>query len=354
MTDAQPPLLKNPLFQLNLMIWLSWASSPSVIRNPIFYANGFELFLLGPTIPVPPASTVVATGHNPPINIGRSPKPDLLLCSRADSHFIPLECKVSSFSSTNHKSRQAMGLLACSGQYVAQMFDQDLSHRWKSSLIYIVSHPQHTLMQTSLDSMTATLRGASVPMSQESATSIGIEVRDDGVYLHFAMVNKMPFAVHPIEKVVDSIPGQDPRPLYVVCVDPSLGPDSNDAYGEQVLNEQVRTAFAVQVAAQLHQSRVEVKWEDLMKKAISIWDYWDDRDSKNELTLRVKRHLQKVFTQMKSLGVNVDTAPASFTIYPIDPAKAKSIRTYLAGAAYRRGILDVMKSTQLGIDFPEA
>ncbi len=46
-------LCGDPLFQLNLAIWLSQANPGSAVR-PIFYDNGFTIYSIGTLLAVPP------------------------------------------------------------------------------------------------------------------------------------------------------------------------------------------------------------------------------------------------------------------------------------------------------------
>jgi len=194
--------------------------SPAV-SNPIFRKNGFELSFLGPNFRVPPQVRVAGARHKPPIDIGDSPKPDLLLHSTTRSHWIPLECKVHSFSPASTTCSQAYGLLACSGPDIAVNYGLSNPSQWKSTVIYAVSYPDHSKMQTTLDKLTTTLRNANVPVGKEPSTAVGIAVQDDGIYLHFSDLYKVPFDVDATVKVVESLPGNDPRPLYLICVDPT-------------------------------------------------------------------------------------------------------------------------------------
>lgn len=336
-------LARDPLFQLNLMIWLSWPPSPS-IRNPIFQKKGFELLYLGLTLSVPPAATLRAKNHIPSVPLGLSPRPDLLLYSRGTSHFIPLECKATSFSmSSIEKVTQAGSLLACTGKEIAQSMGYDTAVNWKSSVIYAVSHPNHSRMQATLDNVRQGLHSADIPMAAEPPTSLGIEVSQQAISLHFADVSRLPFAqTHDQVKVIDVKPGQDPRSLYVLCLDPSLS-SSQDPYAETMFQERVRTSFAVQVGAQVQravqqdQSFATVRWEDIVKDAVLVWECMRDNDDRRALIAHVKSHFGRALRELGKHGMQVDTSnPTSFTVSPTDAAGVKRIHTFLQSPAYRK------------------
>src|SRR5215213_3763670 len=92
---ASVPFRQDALFQLNLLIWLSWPARPGVY--PLFRDHGFELYRLSQEVDVPVAARLAAASATPPIPVSQRVSADLLLRHQARQRLITLECKVSSF-----------------------------------------------------------------------------------------------------------------------------------------------------------------------------------------------------------------------------------------------------------------
>src|SRR5438045_3752304 len=108
---------QTPLFQLNLLIWLSWSSRP--VMYPFFWSNGFVLFRLGQMIATPLAARQGAREASPPLAMGEAASPDLLLRQQDRAALITLECKKGSFGPTSKAAGQAAALLSCTGPHIA-------------------------------------------------------------------------------------------------------------------------------------------------------------------------------------------------------------------------------------------
>ncbi len=104
----EPPFKQNALWQLNLMLWLSL---PGYAVKPVFYDAGFEIYLVEEVITVPEAALLRANSTIPPVLITSRPNPDLVLRHNVNQSLLPIECKVSSFSSTSKKIKQANAIL---------------------------------------------------------------------------------------------------------------------------------------------------------------------------------------------------------------------------------------------------
>ena len=81
----ETPFAPTPLFQLNLMLFLTWPASPAFVE-PIFWREGFALRSIAPPIGVPLEALARAQVANLPIQPTASP--ELLLPNQI--HPLPL------------------------------------------------------------------------------------------------------------------------------------------------------------------------------------------------------------------------------------------------------------------------
>src|SRR5689334_13610036 len=97
---------QTPLFQLNLLLWLVWSSSPDSITGikPFFREQGYLLQAIGQ--PLSLSLAVQSRANHAGIPIQTSSKPDLLLRHSNRQLLLPIECKIRSFGPDSGDVRQ--------------------------------------------------------------------------------------------------------------------------------------------------------------------------------------------------------------------------------------------------------
>ena len=337
---------QTPLFQLNLLIWLSMPAKGGQIK-PIFQENGFEIYAIGAAILVPIAARLRASRLAGQISIANSVSPDLLLQSKSQRALLTIECKLNSFGSTSDSTQQALGILACTGNYVANFFGLSRPDQWTTLATYAVAHPQQTLMSQTLAILSEQLK--TVDVAPCPATSFGIEVGDDGVYLNFSDLDLVPLKVASKHKVMNLEVGEDPRPLYLIPLDPTV--NAQDEYGKRVVQERLRMAFASVVASRLYLDGFSVTWDELMTEAIQVWPLWKDRSASRNLLGQTKNYVQRILSEIGRLDVIAERTANGFSLKGIKASSAQQIRKFLMGVAYRQGELDLwQEGVQLGFE----
>jgi hypothetical protein len=344
------PFEQTPLFQLNLMIWLSW---PAVSKNviPIFYQDGYRLYRIGPSITVSPA-------HRPrfatlPMPVKRSAAPDLLLRNAKSQTLMPLECKVSSFGPDTEQAGQASGLLSLTGQYLADYFGLPQADDWSAFLLYALCDGQQDRMCDTLEELSAHLQRLEIDVVPSG--SIGIQVTDTGVYLRPEprSVIPVPSLRHQLEHavlVMELEPGDDPYPLYVIPLDPSV--DAHDEHGHRVLEERVRSALTSLIGSRLDAPKLEITLDEVLRVAIEVWDIWDETMAKQGLRNSIKVYLRTTLQVLRKAGLRVNVVHNRVTIVGITPARAKTIRKFLKSVAWRKGEVD-LRSEAVQMDFSD-
>lgn len=329
------PFQQTPLFHLNLFLWLSLPVFDGKTKA-VFWKNGYRAYLIGPSLPAPPEASVRFSKTNERQRLG-TVNPDLLLRNDNQQDFLPLECKLSSFGPTVDQSKQALSLLTCTGSYLADYFGLTQTDSWRAVLLYAVSHPQQDAMLETLGVLATKLRDLHIETSPFS--SLGISVNEDGVYLHFARPEQMPFSVSTREKVMKLDPGEDPRPLYLLPLDPSIS--AQDEYGKRAIQERLRSALASLIGSQLQKKSIRLTWDELMVAAIEIWPLWKDRNSTRNLRNQAKQYARRILSEIGRLEVEIEYTQNGFIIRSIDHTSGQSIQRYFKGRAYRQGELDL-------------
>lgn len=341
---------QTPLFQLNLMIFLSWPSSSTFVK-PIFHLDDFSLYRIGPRIPTALEVRARATNAVPPVPIKLAAAPDLVLAHRSNRTLLPLECKCNSFGPDTDQAQQANALLSDTGPYMADLFGLPQSNSWQAFLVYAVGSDKQCAMDATLGELAKRLKSARIEAVPHS--SFGIAVHDDGIYLEAD-----PDVTSPIPslqenpaagiKVIELEDGEDPRPLYLVPLDPSI--DAQDEYGREVLNERVRSALASLIGSRLDEQDFEVGVDEVLRTAIEVWDVWDDRESKAHLRNAVTSYMREVLRQISTYGVDLFPERDRVFFRHIRRNAALDVRRYLTSVSYRQGKLD-LQSAAIQLDF---
>ena len=342
---SSTPFRQDALFQLNLLIWLSWPARAGVY--PLFHDHGFALYRLSQEIAVPVAARLAAGSAAPPIPMGRAASADLLLRHEARRQFIALECKVSSFGPVSSTAGQATAMLVCAGPHLAATLGITPPAPWRVVPTYAVTYDQQEAMALTLDALAGDLTRAGVATCPDPATAFGIEVADDGVYLHFAAPARLPFPTPTSVKVLEREPGEDPRPLYVIPLDP--GVNLSDSYGRRMLESLVRRAFLGLLGRELGRGALTVDWDALMTAAIAVWPLWRDRGKAN-LRQQCKTYVRRRMRPLERLGVTFAETPSGFVIGDVDQATAEKVLRDLATPAPRQERVRLEEGGQMTID----
>ena len=332
-------LVPTPLFQLNLMLFLTWPA-PSSFVTPIFYREGFALRSIAPSIGVPLEALARAQAADLPIQPTASP--ELLLEQGCQQQLLLIECKSSSFGPASSTSRQARALLACPGPYLAERIGITAAMDWKGYLLYVVGGGQEGPMQDTLQVLSQELHTARISTADSGA--MGIHVRADGVYLSPEARSNIPVQAlqqtptHGLQ-VMALEEGEDPRPLYLIPLDPSIAVD--DPVERQMLEERVRQAVTSLIGTM----------DEILTAVTPVWNVWKGSQAAKAFLKAVRTYVvRKVLVHMRRLGAHIDLHPHHFAFTQVTPKIARDLRRYLDSVAFRRGEIDLW-SEAVQLDF---
>ncbi len=114
-------LLSDPVFQLNLLIWMA-REQPSVGYRvkPIFHELGFKIAYIEQPFRFPPDMFNALKRSS--LNVSLKPEPDVIMIRSRDGKGLYFEAKAQSFSPASNESRQARGHLAACGPAFVEVY----------------------------------------------------------------------------------------------------------------------------------------------------------------------------------------------------------------------------------------
>jgi hypothetical protein len=345
---SQVSFVPTPLFQLNLMLFLTWPAPPSFVE-PIFQREGFVLRSIAPSIGVPLDALLRVQAASLPIRPTVSP--NVLLEQSDQQQLLLIECKLSSFGPESSTSQQARALLACHGSYLAERIGVTEAADWKVYLLYAVGGGQEGPMQDTIQALSQELHAARISTADGGA--VGIHIRADGVYLSPDVQSNIPVqtlrqAPSDGVRVMALEEGEDPRPLYLIPLDPSIGTD--DPVERQVVEERVRQALTSLIGSRLDMPSFEVTMDEILTAVTEVWHLWQDKKAAKCFSNAVRAYVKQVLRQVRRLGAQIKPHPRHFAFSQVTPKVARDLRRYLSSATFRRGEIDLW-SEGVQLDF---
>ncbi|MCX7049770.1 MAG: hypothetical protein NTX50_30345 [Candidatus Sumerlaeota bacterium] len=150
-------LLKDPVFHLNLLLWMAKEQPSKNYRvRPLFYQAGFEIVY----IEQPFAFTVqtAAAVQKSELSISLEPEPEMILGRLRDLKAVYFEAKANSFSPDSTTAKQARGhLLACGPD-----FGEVLAPLESCRLCYLLPEDKREAMSECLRTLTDQLKQKSL------------------------------------------------------------------------------------------------------------------------------------------------------------------------------------------------
>jgi hypothetical protein len=109
-----PELVKDPVFQLNVLLWLA-QPLPQAYQEitPLFFNQGFDVYALAPLLTLPPDILLVMRDHE--FAVQARTRPDVILAQELTGKFAITECKRGSFGVDSSTAQQARALLVLAG-----------------------------------------------------------------------------------------------------------------------------------------------------------------------------------------------------------------------------------------------
>lgn len=302
-------LLSDPVFQLNLGIWMLQQFPDEASIHPILSRAGYVLDSISRKLPPSPSMRPVLVRL---AGSDGAPSPDILAQGPPDSPWLILECKGASFGPQSSNSKQALKLMA-----VASDLSDALGlagDPQPAGVCYLTTSQHHVALASTLEHLRTIIESASLPVP--SIACLGVSRDEDGIYVEMCPQDDSPAglkrALPARQIVVKNDPGDDPRPLYYVPWDPGVSQDPEQSeYCRSLLNSRLSVAAAGTVGRSRPPRRVTLKMETLLSDAtFGVSDQWRSRSDLGRTLRNAKRFLKDALKDLaEQLAMAVPTDP---------------------------------------------
>lgn len=313
-------LLKDPVFQLNLLLWMAKAQPTDGFRvRPLFYDWDFEIIYIEQPFAFPEETMKILIDSGLEISIAQ--EPELILGRKKDNKALYFEAKANSFGVRSTNSRQARAHLIASGPVFGEVF----SPLNACLLCYVVPEGAREQMSECLIALTDELRNKGLKPGLFS--SHGLAVSDKQII--YAWDSTFKDHVGTIDNAVpvldDVAEDTDPAPLILVFSDEDCGNGEIRNFYRQVIMDQVRACLLCDLHAHILGERYTTSPDNLLAKTTDgIFDYLGRERQKRLRRLVRENMLKKIadYWKDKQTGVNLDGDQLSITWNVIDEKNA--------------------------------
>lgn len=227
-------ILRDPVFQLNLLIWMAKEQPATGYRvRPLFFESGFRLVYIEQPFAFPDATARNIEAAT--LAISKAPEPETILGRNSDNRALYFEAKADSFGPDSGNSKQARGhLLAC-----GPAFPETLKPLQKALLCYVVPQNRCRPMDECLSVLSAELRAANLAPGEHSVH--GLSVRGQDLVYAWDMKFKQHCGVEMDSAAVihELQEDTDPSPLLLVFTDEDCPDAERSGFYRKVLINQV-------------------------------------------------------------------------------------------------------------------
>ena len=331
-------LIGHPLFQLNLMLFLSLDIDVDSGIFPLLKNAGYSGLRIERNLPIPP-DVRKTIGER----IGRCNEvvaPDVLLEHNESNTFVPIECK-RSYSSL--KVDQTLGLLALNGVTMASLQGKPPGEAWNTTVTFLSTQNSGAPILDELQRLSNRIR-EDARLVPANACSLELTLQPDGVYMQ-----EMPGSTslpgvnfsHPVP-VLSIAPGFDLRPLYLLPY-VSKSPSEYEPFAAEEFREQLKLG-AVAMLRDIGDEGYEYPLDDLIAGVILVWDVWENRLNKRAIRVYVRDVLRGFFRDLeRATGIKCSVNNDRIIVPPVDYNRIRSIRRYLQRKAVREQELGVIQ-----------
>lgn len=343
MTSIPNELLKDPLFQLNILLWLAQPLPSKMEVIPLFYTKGFTVYAIAPLIGPPPDVRLAAQQAG--IGIQERLRPDVVLAHENDAKFAFAECKASSFGPTSSTAEQARSLLVVAGNRAAEVLGLAPSQVSTTILGYLIPENDRVPLTQTVANLFKELGQNGLPAGQFSVlglmmtdTDISIVINDLG-----SAFFKLPSGSNHFMK---REPDTDPRPLYFIPYDPDVvQSDQEKVYCRRILFERMHSTIVAAVGCANPPAELVLESQKILNDAMfGMYGHWQNRES--------ARHMRGLCRQFMDALTQVVNSVASGTMV-FQPGKGW--KTNLHDQEHHEKVIDALtrfscETLDLGIE----
>ncbi len=278
MTSTSNELVKDPLFQLNALLWLAQPLPRKSDIAPLLYNEGFTVHAIAPPLGPPPDLRLVA--QEAAISMQDRVRPDLVLTQQKGHKFAFTECKARSFGPTSPTAEQARSLLVVAGPRAAEVLALASGQVADSLLAFVLPENDRKPLSETLASLRNELGQNRLPAGRFSVlglvlsdTDISIVINDIGSAFFALPAGTNPF--------IKREPDTDPRPLYFIPYDPDVAQSEQErVFCKRALFERMHSSVIAAVGRANPPAELALECQKILNDAMfGMYGHWENRDS---------------------------------------------------------------------------
>ena len=309
MSPKPNELIRDPLFQLNALLWLAQPLPKKCEINPLLYHKGFTVYAVAPPLPVPLELRLMA--QEAQIEMQASVTPDVVLAHKGARKFAFAECKANSFGPTSSAAEQAQSLLVVAGPRAADVLGLAPGRVADSLLAFMTPQTEQGPLAKTLASLYKELNAAQIPAGKFSVLGLVLTERevsiaiDDQASAFFALPSG-------IDCFIRRAPDTDPRPIYFIPYDPDIDQSPEERkFCRRVLFERIQSTLIAAVGHAHAPCALSLNSDKILNGAMfGMYEKWENRESAKHL-----RELCRKLMNALMQAVNCE-APNSITFQP--------------------------------------
>lgn len=283
----------DPLFQINVILWLTQPLPKDATIEPLLYEKGFMVHAISPLLTVPPDVRLAAREAHVALQDGVCP--DVVLSNDISRKYSIIECKARSFSPSSSTAEQARSLFIASSRRMAEVLGLGSEQISESLLVFATSESERSGFDPTL-----TCLRSEIELKQLSAGNfsiLGFLLSGADISITTDNPGAMFFGIKlGINKFANFEPGTDPRPLYFIPYDPDIDQsDQERAFCKRILYERFHCAINSAVGRITPPAYITIDSKSLLLDAtFGMYGLWQKRES----TRHMKRLCREFMTAL--------------------------------------------------------
>ena len=296
LTESDPT--RDPLFQLNMILWLTQPLPIDASIEPLLYNRGFTVYAISPLLTVPPDVRIVA--QEAEVMLQDAVCPDVVLSNEINRKYSLIECKASSFSPSSSSAEQARSLFTVSGSRVAEVLGLVPDQVSESLLVFGTRDSERNRFEPSLSSLLSEIKAKRLPAGDFSI--LGFLLAGDVISITTDDKGAMFFGLQTgINKFAQHESGTDPRPLYFIPYDPDIDQSAQErAFCKRVLFERIHSSIISAVGRANPPVHLTLDSKSMLVDAtFGMYGLWQKKESAKHM-----KCLCREFMDALSLAIN--------------------------------------------------
>jgi hypothetical protein len=286
-------LLRDPIFQLNSVLWLVQPLPSGFEIKPVLREAGFEVYAVAPPL-APPPDVLLALKDSGLAHQDRV-LPDVVLHKGQNRRFALVECKARSFGHRSTTASQARTLIVVAGPRVHESLGVQANEVSQGATVFVLPQADATQIEATLTELRDELITARLPCGATMA--LGLDVQPDALILCAHEPARrffdLPSGHEPFVQLEE---GTDPRPLYLIPYDPDCNQSEDErAFCKRVLFERLHAAVLGAAGRAVPPTTLTLQAETLLNEATwGMYDLWENRESNKHMRRLVRDLLGKL------------------------------------------------------------